>query len=191
MTQEPLQIRPAKIEEAALIAKLVNRAAEGLPILLWKDMGEPGEEPWDVGERRARSEDSAISYRHTWIAELEGRAAGCVIIHQIPAHPDPIAEDEQPMFVPLLELENQATQTGYVFVLSTLKEYRGRGVGGALLRHAEQFRGPKGMSIIVSDGNLGARRLYQRHGYRETDKRPMVKDGWDNPGQHWVLMTKP
>ena len=183
-------IRPARHEDAALIARLVNRAAEGLPKLLWRDMAEAGEGPWDVGERRAASEDAPISYRCTWMAEMDGKTAGCLITHEIPANPDPIPEDELPMFIPLLELENQAPETCYVYVLSTLKEMRGKGVGSALLRHAEQFRGPKGMSLIVSDANLGARRLYERHGYREADKRLMVKIGWDNPGEHWVLMTK-
>ncbi|MEJ1996369.1 MAG: GNAT family N-acetyltransferase [Limibacillus sp.] len=183
-------LRPARREDAALIARLVNRAAEGLPKLLWRDMAEAGEDPWDVGERRAVSEDAAISYRHTWIAEMDGQAAGCLITHEIPANPNPIPEDELPMFIPLLELENEAPETRYVYVLSTLKEMRGKGVGSTLLRHAEQFRGPKGMSLIVSDANLGARRLYERHGYREANKRPMVKIGWDNPGEHWVLMTK-
>ena len=186
-----LQIRKARVEDAPLIAKLVNRAAEGLPVLLWKDMAKVGEEPWGVGRRRAESEDAAISYRRTWMADLDGHAVGCLIIHQIPANPDPIPDDELPMYVPLLELENQAVETGYVYVISTLREMRGKGVGGALLHHADQFRGPNGMSLIVSDANHGARRLYERHGYREADTRPMVKIGWDNPGKNWVLMTKP
>jgi ribosomal protein S18 acetylase RimI-like enzyme len=50
--------------------------------------------------------------------------------------------------------------------------------------------GCSGLSIIVSDANAGARRLYERAGYAEVAERPMVKDGWTNPGQNWVLLVK-
>jgi RimJ/RimL family protein N-acetyltransferase len=46
------------------------------------------------------------------------------------------------------------------------------------------------MSVIVSDANAGARRLYERCGYRETATRAMVKEGWQNEGRNWVLLTK-
>jgi hypothetical protein len=46
------------------------------------------------------------------------------------------------------------------------------------------------MSVIVSDANPGARRLYQRCGYREAAARTMVKDDWQNDGRNWVLLTK-
>jgi hypothetical protein len=46
------------------------------------------------------------------------------------------------------------------------------------------------LSVIVSDANVGARRLYERSGYREIARRPMVKEGWDNAGREWVLLVK-
>ena len=39
-----------------------------------------------------------------------------------------------------------------------------------------------GLSIIVSDTNTGARRLYERSGYREAGKRGKVKEDWQHPG---------
>jgi GNAT superfamily N-acetyltransferase len=92
------------------------------------------------------------------------------------------------LFVPLQELENLAPSTWYVNVLAVLPEYRGRGLGTRLLQLADETGrklGKKGMSVIVSDANVGARR------YRETARRAMVKEGWDNPGREWVLLTKP
>jgi hypothetical protein len=32
--------------------------------------------------------------------------------------------------------------------------------------------------------------LYERCGYREPALRPMVKEGWQNPGDSWVLLIK-
>ena len=47
-----------------------------------------------------------------------------------------------------------------------------------------------GLSIIVSDGNAAARRLYERCGYRLAATRPMVKEGWESTGANWLLMVK-
>jgi hypothetical protein len=46
------------------------------------------------------------------------------------------------------------------------------------------------MSVIVSDSNTGARRLYERCGYGAAATRAMVKEGWVNEGANWVLLTK-
>ena len=51
-------------------------------------------------------------------------------------------------------------------------------------------QGAKGVSIIVSDANSGAPRPARRYGYRETAKRPMVKEGWENPGEDWLFLVK-
>ena len=46
-------LRPATIDDATVLAELVNRAGEGMPLYLWGQMAEPGEAAWDVGRRRA------------------------------------------------------------------------------------------------------------------------------------------
>lgn len=97
------------------------------------------------------------------------------------------------MFVPLQELENLAPRIWYVNVLAAYPEYRGHGYGSALLQIADRLAegsGCEGLSIIVSDANTGARRLYERRGYEERATRRMVKEFWDNPGKNWVLLTK-
>ena len=78
-------------------------------------------------------------------------------------------------------------------VLATRPEARNQGYGTRLLRIAERLAaaaGSSGLSIIVSDGNAGARRLYQRFGCAEVAMRPMVKERWENSGGNWVLLVK-
>jgi ribosomal protein S18 acetylase RimI-like enzyme len=80
-----------------------------------------------------------------------------------------------------------------VNVLATYPEHRGKGYGRELLALAEtiaQDRGCRGMSIIVMDSNEGARRLYERQGYLERARRPMVKEDWQHPGSELVLLVK-
>ena len=46
------------------------------------------------------------------------------------------------------------------------------------------------MSIIVAAGNNGARRLYERTGYAEVARRPVVAEDWAEAGTEWVLLVK-
>jgi ribosomal protein S18 acetylase RimI-like enzyme len=62
------------------------------------------------------------------------------------------------------------------------------------MRWAEQHASElelRGVSLIVSDANPGARRLYERLGYKQAASRPMIKEQWQNDGKTWVLMVNP
>lgn len=185
--------RLATIDDAPVLAELVNYAGEGLPLYLWSTLAEPGEDAWDVGRRRAAREDGSFSYRNAAIIEYDGHCAGCLIGYVIPDNPEPIADDMPAMFVPLQELENLVPGTWYVNVLAVRPQYRGRNRGTQLLDLAEKTArslGKRGLSVIVSDANTGARRLYKRCGYSETATRPMIKEGWKNDGEYWLLLAK-
>ena len=118
----------------------------------------------------------------------------CLIGYALPNEPDDINYDELPaMFVPLQELENLASGTWYVNVLAVEPKQRGRGHGAGLLSIAENLAvdlGMSGLSIITSDTNIGAQRLYERTGFREVDRRSIVKEEWQNKGRDWVLLLK-
>jgi ribosomal protein S18 acetylase RimI-like enzyme len=185
--------RPAKLSDAERLAELVNFAGEGMPLYLWEGMAEGDETAWDVGHKRAAREEGSFSYRNAAIIEHGGQAAGCLIGYAVPETPEPIASDLPAMFVPLQELEGLAPATWYVNILAVMTEFRGHGLGTELLALADATArdlGLVGVSLVVSDGNTGARRLYERCGYAETATRPMVKDDWSNPGQNWVLLVK-
>lgn len=180
--------------DAPVLAELVNYAGDGLPLYLWGKLAQAGESAWDVGRRRAAREEGSFSYRNAVVIEHEGACAGALIGYEIPDVPEPIGADMPAMFVPLQELENRAPGTWYVNVLAVQPPLRGLGLGTKLLRLADEIGrtlGTRGMSVIVSDANAGARQLYERCGYRERATRPMVKDDWNNPGRNWVLLTKP
>lgn len=185
--------RSARPDDAALLAELVNYAGEGLPLYLWNQLAGPGEDPWDIGRQRAAREKGSFSYRNATVIEHEGEAAGCLVGYEVPDEPDPIPPDMPAMFVPLQELENLVPATWYVNVLAVLPGQRGKGLGARLLGLAEDTAhslGKRGLSVIVSDANHGALRLYERSGYRETATRDMVKEGWRNEGSRWVLLVK-
>ncbi len=193
MTKLEPPFRPATIDDAPVLAELVNYAGEGLPYYLWGTLAEAGQDAWDVGRGRAAREEGSFSYRNAVIIERDGRCAGCLIGYEIPDHPEPIADDMPAMFVPLQELENLVPGTWYVNVLAVRPQFRGHGLGAQLLELADKTArslGKRGLSVIVSDANAGAQRLYKRCGYSETATRPMIKEDWENDGEYWVLLAK-
>lgn len=185
--------RQATPDDAASLVQLIDMAGEGLPTYLWARMATQGETVREVGLRRARREDGSFSYRNAIVLEQGGNVAACLIGYRLAVTAEPIGEDFPPMFRPLQELENLVPGTWYVNALATVPEYRGRGFGRDLLNLADRLAAKTsalGLSIIVTDANEGARRLYERCGYRQTAERSMVKEDWENPGSNWLLLTK-
>ncbi len=68
----------------------------------------------------------------------------------------------------LLILNVRGAFVGYIQTVCAAEEFRGTGVGTALVAFAEEriFRDFRNAFICVSDFNHGARRLYERLGFR-------------------------
>ena len=165
--------RQATPADVAVLAELVNFAGEDMPLYLWEKMAGPGETAWDVGRKRAARDTGGFSYRNAVMIEHDGTCAGSLIGYATPAEAVSIGSDMPPMFVPLQELENLALSTWYVNVLAVLPQARNKKLGSRLLELADETGralGLRGMSVIVSDTNAGAQRLYERHGYRVAGK---------------------
>ena len=189
-----MTIREAHKSDAAELAKLIDYAGEGLPFYLWRQMAAPGEDPWEIGRQRAARDTGGFSYRNSVVAEVDGKVVGALVGYPVADEPEPVDPyNTPPMFVPLRELENLAPGTWYVNSVAVFPEARGLGVGSRLMHCAEQRAaelGLRGLSLIVSDANPGARRLYEHLGYEEVAAWPMVKEQWQNAGENWVLMIR-
>lgn len=190
----PIELRAATPDDADVMAKLINLAGEGLPVYLWQDMIEGNETAWDVGRRRAQREEGGFSYRNTCLAIGDDQIMGAITAYGQPDAFEPVDPAEiPPLFVPILELESLAPGSWYINVLAVFPPFRDRGVGSFLVRAAEcdaRKAGKLSVSIIASDGNPGAVRLYERLGYTACASRRMVKEDWDNPGENWILLIK-
>ena len=159
-----LHIRPAELDDASFMVPLVNDADGGMPLAIWTSLAQPGESPWDVGLRRIRSDDTPVSWSMGWIAEDGGRPVGVLIVHQLSETPEQLeATIMSPLWVPFVALELEASGSAYIKTLSVIEAMRGQGVGTQLLRFAERFRGPEGMSVIVGNHDQASRRFFERH----------------------------
>ncbi|MBX9591947.1 MAG: GNAT family N-acetyltransferase [Hyphomonadaceae bacterium] len=184
--------RRATLDDTGTLAELVEFASEGLAVYLWSKLAGTGD-PWTVGCARVGSETGGLSYRNAVVAELAGRPAAGLISYPLADQPEPVSDKLPAMLLPLQELMNLALGTWYVHVLAAYPEHRGRGQGAALLALADRLAasaGKPGLSLVVSDTNVGARRLYENWGYREAAQRKMVKEQWRHPGVNWVLLRK-
>jgi ribosomal protein S18 acetylase RimI-like enzyme len=186
--------RRATPDDAPHLARFVNMAGDGMPRYLWERMAGPGESAWDIGCARAKREAGAFSWRNTILRMSGDEPVACLIGYPLEDHPAPADYASMPpMFEPLQRLEDQVPGTWYINVLATQPSHRGKGYGRELLTlagHIAASLGKRGTSLIVSDANAGARRLYADLGYREMAQRPMVKEQWDHAGSNWVLLGK-
>ena len=91
MTSIEKLVRPARIEDADVLAELVDYAGEGLPSYLWDKIAGPRETAQEVGRKRAARETGSFSYRNATMIEHAERAAGtlmgCVGSGRSRAHP--------------------------------------------------------------------------------------------------------
>ena len=185
--------RRATTDDATCMADLVNIAGHGLPLYLWARFARPGQSAWDVGRERARTGTGGFAYGNTVVREEGGKVAACLIGYPLADTPEPPDDDVPALLVPLLELENLVPGTWYINVLAAYPEYRGKGYGTELLQIAESLGRDtlcRGMSLVTSDENTGARRLYERHGFTQRASRPIVKEDWTHSGDNWVLLAK-
>jgi nicotinamidase-related amidase/GNAT superfamily N-acetyltransferase len=102
-------------------------------------------------QRVAQSLDSGLSL---WVAEQEGQIVGTVQLEAC----------QRPNGLHRAELQK-------LMVHST---HRRRGIGSALLAHAERFAADAGLSLLVLDTQQGsvAESLYQHHGWRRAGTIP-------------------
>lgn len=197
-----VSIRPATPADAIHMTCFVDMASEGLALTLWDALREPHQTLIEFGRSRAMREEGSFSYRNAHIAEVGGAVAGGLVGYRIrPGHdvsvriPDPAEAAKIPAFLkPVIELEQMAGNHWYVNILATYPEYRGQGVGSALLKHADALgraTSAKGLALIVDLENKAALRVYEAAGYREFARRPLIPFPMRPKGGEWLLLTRP
>lgn len=166
-------IRPAVKADAAAIARLFLISSDGLANYVWSKIAAPGESLEAVGAKRYAREKTAFSYENCLMAEANGKTAG--MLHSFAMEESPDAEPESdPVLRPYMELEDYGSL--YVSGVAVVEEYRGQGLGSALMAAAEARAKAMGLprvSLICFERNKGAYGLYQRLGYCELMRRAL------------------
>ena len=193
---DAITIRPARKSDASEIALLVNIAVHGGMARRWAEdeRAEGTYQPLEVGRLEMMRDDTAFNWRSVTMAEVDGEVAGMMLGYRKGDAVEAVPDDTPPFMRPIQELEAEAAGTWFISMLGVHKAWRGHKVGGTLLDVAESKRketGAAGLALIVEDVNDGARRLYDRRGFRVRTSRPMVRfPGSELPGKDWLLMVK-
>ena len=78
------RMRLARLEDADVLARLTEMAGHGLPVHLWAEAAEAGEQPLEVGRRRVERAEGNLSYRNAWVIEVGGAVAAGLIGYRQP-----------------------------------------------------------------------------------------------------------
>ncbi len=187
---QSISYRPARQDESRIVGSLFRAAADGVADYIWSSLQESGEDLLDVAERRFSRTGTAFSYENAIIADDNGKAVGLAL--GFPMHVDPIAEPcDDPVLAPFAELE--LDNSYYLAGLAVSEDCRNSGIGSRLLAEAEKAAFAQGynqISLIVFDENTGGRRLYERLGFREIDRKAIVPHPMIHVTGDAILMAK-
>lgn len=188
-----MAIRPARKNDAMHVAALMDIAGHGIEAEFWAQNRDAEGSVLAAARARVLGDESLpyhISRAH--LLEVDGDVAAALIGGLVP--PDAEVPAGFPSyFAPLLELEAHATGHWAVIGLAVYPEYRGRGLGSVLLRHAEDCAleaAAVGLSLVVEDSNAGALALYRRHGFVLREQRRWLPYAERRGPENWLLLTR-
>jgi ribosomal protein S18 acetylase RimI-like enzyme len=176
-------LRAATMADADALIGFFDIASFGFVEHIFRKLSDPGADLANVLRARLADPASHLHVGKARLAEIDGVVVGLLSGEVIEDPPPPLESDFPAMLRPIMELEHLAPGTFNIGFLAVLPEARGQGVADCAPA--------KGMSLSVHDQNAAARRLYEGFGFRETARRPIVKEGWDIPARDWVLMIRP
>jgi ribosomal protein S18 acetylase RimI-like enzyme len=185
-----IQFRPAQKSDCRAIASLYSISSDGVADYIWTKLAQPGEDLLDVGQRRYERENSLFSYQNCTLAILNEIIAGMLVAFPMFVD-ETTAPEEDPVLAPYSKLEEDNSY--YVCGVAVFPEYRNRGIGTQLMALAETHAIAKGfskLSLIVFEQNQGAKRLYDRLGYREIHREAIVPHPLIHCSGDAILMVK-
>ena len=189
MQEARFSIRPARKSECRRIAELYRISSGGVADYIWTKLAQPGEDILDAGRRRYEREGTPFSYQNCKMVERQGSVVGMLVA--FPMEVDEEYRETDPVLRPYSVLEEDRSY--YICGMAVDEPHRGRGIGKTLLAEAERACrriGLQKLSLIVFEQNVAAKRLYERSGYVETLRQPVVAHPLIHYTGDAILMVK-
>ena len=182
VTLPSLTIRPARPDDAPLAAQLLHLSMDAFTGLLFG--ARAGCSVADMLAVLFTREGGRLSFRHASIAEVDGKVAGLLIAYPAKFLTRLDLETGRHMLTlsglagivhlirqlfPYRNVREAESGEYYVSNLAVLSRLQRRGIGARLLACADEQARAAGLqkcSLMVALDNDGARRLYERMGYR-------------------------
>jgi len=184
--------RAATRQDSRRIAELFSISSDGVVDYVWMNLQTeyPGLEPVEIGAVRYASEEGNFSYTNCVVAEWEGEVIGQLCTYPVEANAEEPDEPVDSVLEPYVRLE--IPDTLYISSLAVFDGFRGRGLGTQMLaiaRDQARERSIDTLSLLVFEQNAGAVKLYEREGFREVDRAPVVPHPLIHHTGDVVLMT--
>ena len=190
-----IEIRPARVADIPQMASLSIQAMGGFAEIMYEG-AIPGRTVQQLVEHRLSRAGETSSFVNSRIAEDEGAVLGG--LHAFPK--DHAAEDRDDLLIPeavfhIFEPFQKLEAPGsyYINVVAVYPEYRGQGVARRLMAAAESEARSQGFetaSLHVYAENHGAVALYEKLGYREIGRQPLIPDPRLYFGGDLLLMAR-
>ncbi|MGM1048326.1 Acetyltransferase (GNAT) family protein [Paenibacillus uliginis N3/975] len=174
-----MNIRPAVKEDAVAAARLLYDALHDVAHQLTGQESE--EDAVTILEQFLKDEEGRLSYHQSLVSEVEGKTAGIIVTYagdEAERLDRPIVERLRKLKNdPSISLDKEADEDEfYIDTLSVSPQFKGQGIGSALMHAAEERakeRGYNKIALAVVTDNKRAYSLYLRSGY-EVDKEIII-----------------
>ncbi len=173
--------RWAKTEDCYRLAELAQMSSSGVIDYVWSTLNDPDLSLLEIGEQRFAREDTDLSYRNCVVAEIDDDVAG-MLVSFVDANSvtdymkPPVSKTDEPdVLAPYRELE--VPDSYHICEMALLPQYQSQGLGTRMFEIAKGLareRGCAELSLLVFEQNVGAVQLYERLGFKEIDRRPVV-----------------
>ena len=172
-----IETRRASTDDMADLTRIRMMAHGGFNEALYEGLGHSIEE---IIESELSNPELTDYFRNYWLAQSRDKIVGGLLAFPF----DDFENDTRNPLVPeerfLIDEpfdEIEAPGTYYVHALSVFPEFTRQGIGSVLLELAKAHAIDKGfaeLSLYVFAKNSGAVSLYEKHGYREVDRRLLI-----------------
>jgi ribosomal protein S18 acetylase RimI-like enzyme len=169
---EDITIRPARLADCPAIAELVGMATYGGAEVAWQHR-DPAAPTLETGARVFAAGESNESYRNCLIVEHAGAVAG--LLYSYPMAKEPPEVTGLPEAIAAFA-RFHLWGSFFIDCIALYPGCRGQGIGTRLLgiaRGQARERGLDVLSLQVYARNPAVR-LYERHGFVEAGRQPVV-----------------
>ena len=190
-----LQFRTATEDDCTELALARDIAGRRGPTYLWSQEVRQGQSYFEYGREKIRTDANYDAYFKNWlVAESQSKFVGAFFGFAVDdPYPDIDLDAVPDWFRPCVELERVASGCWLLQAIAILPQYRGKGLAHQLLGKAESVAKDSGTNRIalqVEEVNEVAFKTYQRNGYVEVDRRPVVHFPGSEDTGDIVLMWK-